>query len=62
MSIIRARAVTESPIMILENPVPNVQYIAGIDPIPITTRKESDDTSLYAIAIFRPDIRRVVDY
>lgn len=62
MISIRARTVHDSPVMILENPVPGVQYIAGIDPIPITTRKESDDTSLYAIAIFRMDIRRFVGY
>lgn len=62
MANIRARSVTESSVMILENPQHGVQYIAGIDPIPITTRKESDDTSLYAIAIFRMDIRRVVAY
>lgn len=62
MSNIRVRKVTSSPVMLLEYAIPGIEYIAGIDPIPISTRKESDDTSEYAIAIMRKDIRRVVAY
>lgn len=60
--IIVPRRTNESPIQILEPPVAGEEYIAGTDPIPIVTRKESDDTSDYAMAIFRRSTRKVVAY
>jgi hypothetical protein len=53
---------TNSPIKILEDPQPGVVYIAGTDPTPISSRKESDDLSEYAIAIMREDQEKIVAY
>jgi hypothetical protein len=59
---IQAVKANNSPIMILEPPQVGVEYVAGTDPIPLSARKESEGNSDYAIAIMRPDLKRVVGY
>jgi hypothetical protein len=62
MTKYKPRVNSNSLIKILQHPIEGEVYIAGIDPIPIITRKESDDTSFYAIAIYRMSTRQFVAY
>ena len=57
---IELRDSASSAIKIIEEPQPNGIYIAGADPIPIITRKESDGTSEYAMVVKRLDTNMYV--
>jgi len=57
---VEMRDSTTSAIKIIEEPQPNGSYIAGVDPIPIITRRESDGTSEYAMVVKRLDTNMYV--
>lgn len=52
--------VSDSSEWMLEPPIEGEEYIAGIDPIPIVTRKESDGRSDYSLVIKRRSTQQYV--
>ena len=56
------KMVSQSFEMMLEPPIAGEEYIGGCDPIPITTRKESDGTSELSVAIKRRSTQEYVYY
>lgn len=51
-----------SPIKVLEEPIPGINYIIGIDPIPYSGKELSEGNSDFAAIVHRPDINMDVAF